>query len=80
MSEPLLVEFFVEDDAHRQLLVPLVERVAREENLALRCQVRNARGGHAGAMGSFKRYQLLREKGVGGTAVPAILVVGIDVN
>lgn len=80
MSEPLLVEFFVEDDAHRQLLVPLVERVAREEDLALRCLVRNARGGHAGAMGSFKRYQLLREKGVGGTAVPAILVVAIDGN
>ena len=80
MSEPLLVEFFVEDDAHRQLLVPLVERVGREQELALRCQVRNARGGHAGAMGSFERYQLLREKGVGGTMIPAILVVAIDGN
>lgn len=31
-------------------------------------------------MASFKRYQLLREKGVGGRAVPAILLVAIDGN
>ena len=80
MSEPLLVEFFLEDNAHRQLLVPLVERVAREEEVDLRCQVRNARGGHAGAIGSFKRYQILREKGVGGREVAALLVVAIDGN
>ena len=80
MSEPLLVEFFVEDNAHRQLLVPLVERVAREEEVDLRCQVRNARGGHAGAIGSFKRYQILREKGVGGREGAALLVVAIDGN
>ena len=80
MSEPLLVEFFVEDNAHHQLLVPLVERVAREENVDLRCRVRNARGGHAGAMGSFTSYQTLRSMGVGGTEVPALMVVGIDGN
>ena len=80
MSEPLLVEFFVEDNAHQQLLVPLVERVAREEDVDLRCRVNNARGGHAGAMGSFRRYQTLRSKGVGGTVVPALLVVAIDGN
>lgn len=80
MNEPLLVELFVEDSAHRQLLVPLVERVAREEEVDLRCQVRNARGGHAGAMGSFRRYQILREKGVGGREVAALLVVAIDGN
>jgi len=42
--------------------------------------VRNARGGHAGAIGSFKRYQILREKGVGGREVAALLVVAIDGN
>ena len=80
MSEALLVEFFVEDNAHRELLVPLAERVAREEKIGLRCRVRNARGGHAGAMGSFKRYQILREKGVGGREAAALLVVAIDGN
>ena len=80
MSEPLLVEFFLEDNAHEQFLVPLVERVAREEEVGLRCRVRNARGGHAGVMGSFKRYQFLRERGVGGSEVPALLLVAIDGN
>ena len=80
MSKALLVEFFVEDNAHRQLLVPLVERVAQEENVDLRCRVKNARGGHAGAMRSFTHYQTLRSKGVGGTEAPALLVVAIDGN
>ena len=80
MSDLLLVEFFLEDNAHQQFLVPLVERVAREEEVDLRCRVRNARGGHAGAMGSFERYQILRERGVGGPEVPALLVVAIDGN
>ena len=80
MSDPLPIEFFVEDNAHRQLLVPLVQRVAREEEVDIRCQVRNARGGHAGAMGSYRRYQLLRERGVGGTEAPALLLVAIDGN
>lgn len=80
MSEGLLVEFFVEDNAHQQLLVPLARRVAREEEVGLRCRVRNARGGHAGAMDSFKRYQVLSEKGVVGREVAALLVVAIDGN
>ena len=80
MSELLLVELFLEDNAHQQLLVPLAQRVAREEEIELRCRVRNARGGHAGAMGSFKRYQILREKGVGGREVADLLVVAIDGN
>lgn len=80
MSEPLLVEFFVEDNAHRQLLVPLAQRVGQEEEIDLRCQVRNARSGHAGAMGSFRRYQVLREKGVVGREVADLLVVAIDGN
>lgn len=80
MSETLLVELFLEDTAHQQLLLPIVERVGREEEIDLRCRVRNARGGHAGAMGSFQRYQLLRERGVGGSEAPALLVVAIDGN
>ena len=80
MSKALQVEFFLEDTAHQQFLIPLVERVAKEEELDLRCRVRNARGGHAGAMGSFERYQLLRERGMGGSEAPDLLVVAIDGN
>lgn len=80
MSEALLAEFFLEDTAHHQFLVPLVERVGREEEVDLRCRVRNARGGHAGVMNSFERYQMLRERGVGGSEAPALLLVAIDGN
>ena len=80
MSEALAVEFFFEDTAHQQFLIPLVERVARQEKLDLRCRVRNARGGHAGVMGSFERYQVLRERGMGGSEAPDLLVVAIDGN
>ena len=80
MSEAVLVEFFVEDNPHEQLLVPLVERVAREEGIGLQCRVRNARGGHARAMLSFERYQILCAKGVVGRNFPALLVVAIDGN
>ena len=80
MSEAVLVEFFVEDNAHQQQLVPLVERVAQEEGFRLRRRVRNAQGGHARAMRSFERYQILRTKGVVGIEVPALMVVAIDGN
>ncbi len=80
MSERLPVDFFVEDRAHESFIVPLTERVAADEGMALRCRVRNARGGHARAIGSYKRYQELREKGVGGDAPPLLLVVAIDGN
>lgn len=77
MSEALLAEFFLEDTAHRKFLIPLVERVGREEEVDLRCRVRNARGGHAGVMGSFERYQILRERGVGGSEAPDLLLVAM---
>ena len=80
MNDDLPVDFFVEDSAHERLIVPLTERIAAEEGMALRCRVRNARGGHARAIDSFKRYQTLREKGVGGVELPALLVVAIDGN
>ena len=80
MSEALLVEFFVEDRAHEEVLVPLVEQIARIENVHLRCRVRNARGGHSRVMRSFERYQILRTKGMGDMEVPDLLVVAIDGN
>lgn len=80
MNDDLPVDFFVEDSAHERFVIPLAERIAEDEGMALRCGVRSARGGHAQAIDSFKRYQTLREKGVGGVELPAILVVAIDGN
>ncbi|MDE0103513.1 MAG: hypothetical protein OXN89_14145 [Bryobacterales bacterium] len=80
MSEPRPIEFFVEDEAHRHLLVPLVKRVAGEAGVRVSTRVRNARGGHAAAIGAFKQYQMLVAKGVVGPSAPSLLVVAIDAN
>ena len=80
MSELWPIEFFVEDEAHRQLLVPLVERVTRKEGVKISIRVRNAHGGHAVALREFRQYQTLVGKGVTGPAEPCLLVVAIDAN
>ncbi len=80
MSEALRVEFFLEDSAHEKLIVPLAEQIARKEELDIQCQLRNARGGHAGAMRSFESYQVVRAKGLEGRGLPDVLIVAIDGN
>ena len=81
MSDPLLVDFFLEDSAHRELIVPLVERIARDDGVGpIRCRVANARGGHGRAITSYKDYQILRGKGFLYPGGAALLVVGIDGN
>jgi hypothetical protein len=78
MSRPLVLDLFVEDRAHEELLKPLVERVAREENLGVTVRVRSARGGRGRALEEFRLYQRLVERGA--TARPDLVVVGIDGN
>ena len=80
MSQSMLGEFFVEDNARQQLIVPLVERVSKEEGIDFPFRVRIARGGHARAMQSFEHYQFLRTKGLIGNEVPALPIVAIDGN
>ena len=55
MNDDLPVDFFVEDSAHERFFIPLAERIAEDEGMALRCRVRNARGDHAQAIDSFGR-------------------------
>ena len=74
------MDLFLEDSAHEKLLRPLVRRVGREEDVDLTIRVRNAQGGRAGAVKSFRDEQKLLEEGVGGTALPDVLVVAIDGN
>ena len=50
MSDPLAVDLFVEDLAHEVFVGALVERIAREEEVALSLQARSARGGHPRAL------------------------------
>ncbi|MGQ9591229.1 MAG: DUF4276 family protein [Planctomycetota bacterium] len=78
MSEPLVVDLFVEDRAHEELLRPLVERAANEKRIVVTVRIRSARGGHGRALDEFRLYQRLVE---GGAAPrPDLVVVGIDGN
>ena len=42
----LVVDLFVEDEAHEALLKPLVARIAREEDIDVIIHVRSSLGGH----------------------------------
>jgi len=80
MSSPVLVDIFVEDRAHEAFLVPMLRRIAREEDLVVSSRVRSARGGHGRAITELKLYQDLVLKGVAGTTSPDLLIAGIDGN
>ncbi len=78
MSKPILVDLFVEDRAHEELLKPLINRIAAEKQVSIQIRIRSSRGGHNHAITEFKLYQ----KAAKGLADdPAdLLVVGIDGN
>ena len=79
MSDPLAVDLFVEDLAHEVFVGALVERIAREEEVALRLQARSARGGHPRALEEFGTYQVLVEKGALTKRSPDLVVVVVVV-
>jgi hypothetical protein len=79
MSETLLVDLFGEDRGHEALLVPLVERIARELGRDIHVRVRSAHGGRGKEIAEFERYQRAMGAGLGGDP-PGILVVAIDAN
>lgn len=80
MSSPVVVDIFVEDRAHEAFLIPMLKRIAQEENIGVLPRVRSARGGHGRAMEELSLYQNVVSKGVAGTTRPDILIVGIDGN
>ena len=80
MSDLLAVDLFVEDLAHEVFVGALVERIAREEDVALSLQARSARGGHPRALEEFGTYQVLVEKGALTKRAPDLVVVVIDGN
>lgn len=80
MSDGVTIDVFVEDRAHEAFLVPMVRRIADQEGIEVKVQVRSARGGHPRAMEELKLYQRLVLKGGAGATTPDLLVVGIDGN
>lgn len=73
-------DLFVEDRAHEEFLKNLLLRLAEEEEVSLVIQIRSARGGHSKALDELSLYQRALLSGVGGLAVPDLLVVAIDAN
>lgn len=80
MSSPVMVDIFVEDRAHEAFLVPMLQRIAREEKIVSSPRVRSGRGGHGRAVTELKLYQDLVRKGATGTIAPDLLIAGIDGN
>lgn len=72
------IALFVEDDAHRLFIGPLVERLARERGAAVQLVWRSAVGGHGKAAAEFRRY--LRDLERQGGRPPDLIVVATDAN
>jgi hypothetical protein len=80
MSKSVLIDLFVEDRAHEELLKPLINRVGEEEQVQVQVSVRTARGGHARAISEFILYQHTAEAGRLTGSPADLVVVGIDGN
>ena len=72
------IALFVEDDAHRLFIGPLVERLAGERGVDVQLDWRNAVGGHGKAAAEFRRY--LRDLERQGGRPPDLIVVATDAN
>lgn len=80
MGSFISVGVFAEDQAHKRLLLPLIQRLAREEKVTVRPHVYSATGGHSRAMDEFRLHQRLLKRAHNGDRVQDFLVVGIDGN
>ena len=72
------IALFVEDQGHRQIVGPLVQRLARDFNVEVRLDWRNARRGHGTVVREFKEY--LRDLGRQHEAPPDLIIVATDAN
>lgn len=80
MSDSIGVDVFVEDHAHEAFFVPMLERVAREEDVSVCARVRTGRAGHSRSVAEFKLYQRIVTGSPASFSPPGLLIVGIDGN
>ena len=80
MSNQVVVDIFVEDHAHEELLKPLLTRIAREEHIEVWPRIRSARGGHGRAIAEFKLYQRVVVQSTLSNMSADLVVVAIDGN
>lgn len=71
------VHLFAEDNAHEQLLRPIVRRIAAEEACDIDIRVMSARGGHGKVLAELDLYQNAR---LVSQSLPDVLVIGVDAN
>lgn len=72
------IVLFVEDFAHRQIIGPLVERIAGEQDVAVRLDWRSAVRGHGQVARELGDY--LRDVDRQGDPWPYLIVVATDAN
>ena len=72
------IALFVEDFAHQQIIGPLVERIAREQGVAVRLDWRSAVRGHGRVVRELGNY--LRDVDRQGEQKPHLIVVATDAN
>lgn len=72
------IALFVEDIAHEQVIGALVRRVARERNVPVRLDWRNARHGHGKVVVELRDY--LRDLRRQSSLTPDMIIVGTDAN
>ncbi len=80
MSSLIVVDLFVEDRAHEEFILAMLDRLAHGQQRKVTLRVRSARGGHGRALTEFSLYQESVLKGFAGMTVPDILVIAIDAN
>src|SRR3989304_7907152 len=80
MSSPISIDLFVEDRAHQEFPLAMLDRLAYEEHKGIIVRTRSARGGHGRALSELSLYQESVLKGFVGMTVPDILVIAIDAN
>ncbi len=80
MNEGLVVDLFVEDRAHEELIGAIVRRIARDENRDIHLRVRAARGGYPRVLNELDLYQKMVLRGLATMSLPDVLVVAADAN
>lgn len=80
MPDDFRVALFVEDEAHRAFLEPMLKRVAGEEAVVVHITVVSAQGGHPRAMKEFTTWQATWSRLRSPTNEVDIVVVAIDGN
>ena len=72
------INLFVEDEAHEDFLIALIQRFAYDYNITISIKASSVRGGHGKVIAELRQYQQNLQHSREG--LPDLIVVGIDSN